>query len=286
MKKNLRASVIRDLAMALIMLWAFAQALIMTFADADSRVAYLVMILAMDAVTLLAISGRVSVGTVLSGTLTCLWLAVKLYNYYAVGELIHPLDYAFIVLPLLGALAAGVFNKGVQSMDTENTLLHRQVEELVLVDEVTGLYNQRALYRDLRIMVHYCDRNHLPISLMLVQMRYGTELEGILSRRQYLELRQRLAELAQNNIRVEDRAYCIDEQGTIALLLTTSEQDSGIVRGRLQDALKKTKSFQGILDEGVQLDMRFACKQYEEERYGNDMVAFKRAVESELVYDV
>lgn len=205
------------------MLWAFAQALIMTFADAESRVAYLVMILAMDAVTLLAFSGRVSVGTVLSGTLTCLWLAVKLYNYYAVGELIHPLDYAFIVLPLLGALAAGVFNKGVQSMDTENTLLHRQVEELVLVDEVTGLYNQRALYRDLRIMVHYCDRNHLPISLMLVQMRYGTELEGILSRRQYLELRQRLAELAQNNIRVEDRAYCIDEQGTIALLLTTSE---------------------------------------------------------------
>ena len=165
-------------------------------------------------------------------------------------------------------------------------MLRRQVEELVLVDELTGLYNQRALYRDLRLMAGYAARNNLPISLMLVQMRYESELRGILPKRRYVELRQKMADTVRMTVRVEDRTYCIDEKGTLAVLLTTTEKDSVFVRNRLTAALRKDGAFDGILEPGVKLDLRFACKQYSAETFKGDMMGFKRSVESELVYDV
>ena len=45
-------------------------------------------------------------------------------------------------------------------------------------------------------------------------------------------------------------------------------------------------AFDGILEPGVKLDLRFACKQYSAETFKGDMMGFKRSVESELVYDV
>lgn len=284
-KKNLRASYLRDVAILLLLLWAFAQACIMTFAPAANRVVYLIMLLCMDAAIMIGFLGRSSLCWVLNGTLTCVWVCYKLYDYYFSGTLLAMTDYVLIPVPLLGALAATLFQRGMKGMDTENALLRRQVEELVLVDELTGLYNQRALYRDMRLMAGYAQRNNLPISLMLVQMRYETELRGILPKRQYIELRQKMADIVRMSVRVEDRTYCIDDKGTIALLLTTTEKDSVFVRNRLLAALQKDDAFVDILEPGTKLDLRFACKQYTADHKG-DMIGFKRSVESELVYDV
>lgn len=44
-------------------------------------------------------------------------------------------------------------------------------------------------------------------------------------------------------------------------------------------------AFDGILERGTHMDLRFACKEYDE-HFGKDMMAFKKAVESELAYDV
>ena len=86
----------------------------------------------------------------------------------------------------------------------------------MLVDDVTELYNLRAMYRDAQMMTGYCVRNHLPISLMIIQMRYESELRGMLSHSRYIQLRKRLAELVMDSVRVEDKVYCIDEHGTMA----------------------------------------------------------------------
>lgn len=284
--KNMRAAFLRDLGVVVLLLWAFAQALVMTLADPSARLTYLLLIIIMDAIVLSGFTGRIALCTVLSSTLTCVWVSYKLYCYYANGEMILSLDYVLAPLPLVGALACSLFRQGLHGIDSENTMLRRQVEDLVLVDDVTGLYNLRALYRDLRSQVHYSARNNLPVSLMLVQPRYEAELRGMLPKRQYLELRQIMANIVSDGVRVEDKAYCIDDVGTLGIILTTTEGDSQFVRNRLKDALQKPNAFEGILERGTKLDVRFACKQYDRERYGEDMMAFKNAVESELVYDV
>ena len=135
------------------------------------------------------------------------------------------------------------------------------------------------------MMTGYCVRNHLPISLMIIQMRYESELRGMLSHSRYIQLRKRLAELVMDSVRVEDKVYCIDEHGTMAILLTSNEANSAYVRSRIIAAVTKEDAFDGILERGTHMDLRFACKEYDE-HFGTDMMAFKKAVESELAYDV
>lgn len=277
------ALVARDAAIILLLIWAFMQALLMIWAPADTQTTYLLLLFLMDIAVLCGFMDRVNTGTALAATITCGWVAYKLYSFYAVGETVYLTDYFVTVLPLLGSGAAALFSRSMRHVNAENKLLRRQVDEQVLVDDVTELYNLRAMYRDAQMMTGYCVRNHLPISLMIIQMRYESELRGMLSHSRYIQLRKRLAELVMDSVRVEDKVYCIDEHGTI--LLTSNEANSAYVRSRIIAAVTKEDAFDGILERGTHMDLRFACKEYDE-HFGKDMMAFKKAVESELAYDV
>ncbi len=284
--KEMRSALLRDIGMAILLLWAFFQALMMMWVSVENRLTYVVMLILMDAVILAGFSGRISICAVFASTLTCTWVSYKLYGFYVNGSLIELTDYLMIPLPLLGAGACALFQKGLRGIDSENTMLRRQVEELVMVDDVTGLYNQRALFHDLRGIISYAARNGLPISLMIVQPRYESELRSMLSTRQYLEMRQLMSQIVANAIRVEDKVYSIDEKCTLAIVLTTDEPGAELVRNRLKDTIQSKDAFPGILSGGTKMDVRFACKEYDKERFGENMIAYKAAVESELVYDV
>lgn len=263
------ALVARDAAIILLLIWAFMQALLMIWAPADTQTTYLLLLFLMDIAVLCGFMDRVNTGTALAATITCGWVAYKLYSFYAVGETVYLTDYFVTVLPLLGSGAAALFSRSMRHVNAENKLLRRQVDEQVLVDDVTELYNLRAMYRDAQMMTGYCVRNHLPISLMIIQMRYESELRGMLSHSRYIQLRKRLAELVMDSVRVEDKVYCIDEHGTMAILLTSNEANSAYVRSRIIAAVTKEDAFDGILERGTHMDLRFACKEYDE-HFGKD----------------
>lgn len=281
-----QAQLQRDIAMLLLLLWAMAQALIMAFASPDMRATYLVVLFVMDVAVLIGYFGRPTVSLALCGTITIVWVTYKLYGVYVHGDVLFLLDYVLTPMPLLGACGAQLYHSGMQGLNTENEMLRQQVEELVLVDNVTGMYNLRALYRDLQIMVHYCERNNLPISVMEVQLRYESELRGMLPANSFIDLRKRISEVIRDSVRVEDRVYSVDDKGSVIILLTTNERDSSIVRSRILNALATTSRFNGILEAGTKVDVRVACKQYNKETYGSDMIRYRKAVEAELVYDV
>lgn len=276
----------RDLAMLILILWAMGQALIMTFASPEMRQTYLVVLFAMDVAVLVGYFGRPEACLALCSTVTCVWVTYKLYGVYMNGHVLYLLDYFLSPMPLLGAVGAKMYCLGIQGISNENAMLRQQVEELVLVDNVTGMYNLRALYRDMQVMVHYCDRNQLPLSLMEIQLRYESELRGMLPANSFTELRKQMCEVIHDSIRVEDRVYSVDDKGSVMVLLTTTERDSSVVRSRILNALSTTDKFNQILEAGTKLDVRISCKQYDKDVYGKDMIRFRKAVEAELVYDV
>lgn len=279
------ASLSRDLSILLLLLWTFAQAVLLALSAKENVTTYLVLFFCSDAAVLVSYLGRRNSGLALGGMITCVWVAWKLYAFYMKGATFYVMDYVLIPMPLVGVLAATLYEASVRKLNQENALLRRQVEEQVLIDDTTGLYNLRALYRDMQIMVHYCQRNNLPLTLFITQMRYEGEFRRMLPAAKYSELRRRLAELVQNNVRAEDRVYCIDEHGTIAVLLTTTEEGSNVAKARIYGVLEKV-DMSGVLERGTRLDMRSAAKQYDKDVYGTDMIRFKKAVEGELMYDV
>lgn len=87
------ALVARDAAIILLLIWAFMQALLMIWAPADTQTTYLLLLFLMDIAVLCGFMDRVNTGTALAATITCGWVAYKLYSFYAVGETVYLTDY-------------------------------------------------------------------------------------------------------------------------------------------------------------------------------------------------
>ena len=77
------ALVARDAAIILLLIWAFMQALLMIWAPADTQTTYLLLLFLMDIAVLCGFMDRVNTGTALAATITCGWVAYKLYSFYA-----------------------------------------------------------------------------------------------------------------------------------------------------------------------------------------------------------
>ncbi len=179
-----------------------------------------------------------------------------------------------------------LFVYGNKQTELENDVLREQVEELVLINPLTGLYNLRSLYIDMKKQIAYAERNQISLSLMIIKLRYEPELRNVLSRRSYEAVLQKTADIVVDAVRLEDRTYSIDNQGSVGVILTCDQAGSEFVKKRIKARIENPESFQGIVNSAIRVEVRIACLQYQEENHGSDLVDFKQKVESELQYDV
>ena len=155
-----------------------------------------------------------------------------------------------------------------------------------MVNPLTKLYNLRSLYHDLYIQVSYAERNKLPLSLMVIVLKYESELKSILSRQNYERVIQRLAQIVSDTVRVEDKTYSTDHKGSLAIIMTCDKEGSEIAMGRLRSRISERDAFSDIADHAIKIEVKMASMEYSKEEFGDDMMQFKQRVENELQYDV
>lgn len=227
-----------------------------------------------------------SLGIVAAGFSILGYTAYKLYHFYAFAVKIEPLCYTWVVFPILSVASMLLFVYGNRQTELENDVLKEQVEELVMINSLTGLYNLRSLYNDLRKQIAYAERNEMTVCLMIVKLRYEQELRKIMSRSHYEAMLQKMANLVVDAVRVEDRTYSLDHHGTVGIILTCDMAGSEFARRRIKHKMEDKEAFKDIADTGIMIEVRIACLEYDKELFGNDMITFKQKVENELQYDV
>lgn len=285
-KKRKTGYLLQDIGLTLLLFCVGAMAVTVGNAGADLFIEFVMMLLVSFLAILLAGFKLNSLSLVASGFAVLGYTAYKLYFSYAYGTDIASLCFVWIVFPIVSVGAMQLFVYGNRQTELENDVLKEQVEELVMVNSLTGLYNLRSLYNDLQKQAAYAERNHMMISLMIIQLRYEAELRKILSRSHYEALLQKMAQVAVDTFRVEDRIYSLDNHGTIGVILTCDAEGSEFAKKRIKAKIEEKNTFTGITDDAIRIDVRVAYMQYKKETYGSDMVAFKQKVENELQYDV
>jgi GGDEF domain-containing protein len=223
---------------------------------------------------------------VLSGLEVLIYTAYRLYLFLAYETEIPLISFVWIFLPILSVAAMYLFVSGNRKLELENDILREQVEELVMVNPLTKLYNLRSLYHDLYIQVSYAERNKLPLSLMVIVLKYESELKSILSRQNYERVIQRLAQIVSDTVRVEDKTYSTDHKGSLAIIMTCDKEGSEIAMGRLRSRISERDAFSDIADHAIKIEVKMASMEYSKEEFGDDMMQFKQRVENELQYDV
>jgi GGDEF domain-containing protein len=284
-ERILEGNTIRDIAVLLFLMTVMAVALMVVLSPAEKLLTYMALMGIAFIAAVFGFFGRTSLCLLLAGTQVSAWTAFKLYNAYTLGEVFILQDFLWLPAPFMLAGAVVLFQYGSSMLERENTLLRSQVEDLVMVDSLTKLNNVRSLYREIPIMARQCARHGQDLSLMIVALRYEVEMRHLLSARRFNELKQRLANIVQGELRLEDKLYAIDEAGSLALLLVTNDAGCEIVKNRIRTAVEDASAFSGIVDDNILVSVRFAHRMCTDTA-GRQPIEFKTSVESELIYDV
>lgn len=285
-KKRKTGYLLQDIGLVLVLLCIGIMAFTVGYAGKELLLEFTIMMMATFLGVLLAGFKLTSLAIVTAGFSILGYSSYKLYFFFAYTKAIRGLCYIWVMLPLIVVGAMLLFLYGNRQTEIENDVLKEQIEELVMINSLTGLYNLRSLYNDLPKQISYAKRNQMPISLMMVKIRYEQELRNILSRSHYEALIQKMAELVVDAVRVEDRTYSLDNHGTIGIVITCDAVGSEYAKNRIRSRIEDKEAFRGITDSAIQVKIKIAYLEYDSEIYGNDMMTYKQKVESELQYDV
>lgn len=284
-RRKRRTALTQNVGLAAFLFGMIAAALTVSQAADGSRTAYLVMFLAACGSVLLA-AYRFHYVAVVTGALQT--LAYAAYVLYAAigGRAIAATDYLWLFLPMLCVAAMSLFMTNTRRVEQVSDLLEGQLQRMELIDPVTGLSNLRSMYTELERRLAYARRNDVEVSLIIFQLRYYRELKSILTAAQLAELKRRMGRMVEETLRLEDRVYAIDDEGSLGVVCIGCGEDGAIiVRDRLKALLTRRESFEGIGDRLLRVDVRAGICTYRQEEIGNVM-AFKQKAENELQYDV
>ncbi len=280
-----RVALLQDIGMLLFLIALFIGTLITAVSPEELVLQNLLMLVALFLVVVLVMFRAQYAAVVVTAFAILAFAAYKLYSYFSAHTAIESTAYVwgFLLIAMLGGLS--LFIREFSATELANSVLHTQIEELTVIDPLTGLDNLRSMYSDLARTMALCRRNGTDMGLMLVKLRYANELRGILSRKGYELLRGRVASIAQDTVRLEDRVYSIDKDGSLGIIYFCDSSGAAVVKRRLLEAYSQKESFSDITDKPIRVEMRIAYLEYENEMETN-AIHFRTKVESELQYDV
>ena len=284
--REMESRTMQDTGMCILLGALLVSAIVLANSGEEFYIENLIMLLGIFISVLFASFRLVSVAIVLTGIQTVSFIAYKVYMFLVVDGQIALLSYFWIVLPAIAVFGIVLFITGLKRLQLENEVLQRQVEELVMIDPLTGFYNLRSMFMDIQTQISYAERNNNMISLMILKPRYQKELKSVLKKLQYEEVLTRLAKYVYDTVRLEDRVYSIDGEGSLGVVLTCDKKGAQVVEARLRNKISEPLAFAGIATSPIRVEVKIGCLEYKKEEYQRDARLFKKKVEEEVEYDI
>lgn len=226
-----------------------------------------------------------SFSVIVASIQTMSYMGYKAYSMFVLNNEINYASYFFIVVPGLAVAGMLLFVKGVNRLQRDNNILSNQVEELIMINPLTGLYNLRSMYMDIQTQISYAERTNKNICLMILRPRYKKELKEVLSKSQFEEAVVKLSKYVYDTVRLEDRVYSLDNDGTLGVLLTCNRNGAKLVEKRLREKIDNPEAFTDIAERPLRMEIQLGCLEYKQD-YNRDAILFKSRVEEEVAYDL
>ncbi|MCH4193595.1 MAG: GGDEF domain-containing protein [Butyrivibrio sp.] len=280
-----RVQLLQDFGMLLFLMSVFTGTMIVVVSDESLRMQNLIMLVGVFLIAVLTVFRVQYTAVVVTAFQILFFAAYKLYQYYSQDQAIETAAYLWLAV-VLGELAGmALFLHEFNTTEQINSVLRQQVEDLTVEDPMTGLENLRSMYANLSRTMALSARNNTEMGLMLIKLRYAQELKKIMSARNYDRLRKKMADIVQDTLRLEDRVYTVDQDGSLGIIFFCNKEGAGVIKKRLLDVLEDKNAFSGILDKPVKVEVRIGYLQYEKEMETN-AILFREKTESEMQYDV
>ncbi len=225
-------------------------------------------------------------GLVIDVILLFAYLSVTIYTSLTKGFTVETYVYFWCAMLPLTTIAAGIFQKRVNGLEDETMRQQVQLEELVTVDELTGLKNQKAFLMDAEVYIHIAARYKYELICMVAGFKYMREIKTFVGMKNMDIFCQKVTEAMVQKLRKEDQVYMIDRENNIwGLLLINNNPDSaGMIIDRMKEKIREIDPTRIAKMQNLEVDMRFGAARYSSEM-GSPIELLSKA-RKEMEYDV
>ena len=254
---------------------AFAiSSIVMAYCDTGLYKENFTMIAVTFTVAILAAFRVINAAMILAAIQTIIFIGVMVSKSVS-DSLDNKICFGWILVPGLVVLGYSFINKAKVELERSHEVMNEQINELIMTDPVTGLYNLRSMYMDIQTQISYAERNNKQICLMILKPKYIDELKKVLKKKQFEDVVKRLSRVVCDTVRLEDRVYSIDSEGGFGVILTCDLAGSRLVQERLREKFSDRNLFSGVVENReIRVDMQLGCVQYEESLH-RDAIKFK-----------
>ena len=288
MEKNVSVSrkiLLQDLGILLFIISVAAAALITALGGRDMLYQNVAMMLAVLLSSVLLVMRAKVAGAVTAGLTILVFAAYKLYMRFSYAAAIEwtAFLWPFIVLGALGGMT--LFISLFSVIEGVNGVLNKRLDELTVMDPLTGLENMRSMVMSLKRYMALSRRNGTEMGLMMVRLRYADEIKKVLTRAQFGDLRHNIAITVQNALRLEDRVFSIDENGSLGIIYFSKEAGVTVVKSRVLSAVANKNMLPDLNEQALTVELSAVYKQYDTS-YGDDAMRYISDLEKEFAYEV
>lgn len=188
-----------------------------------------------------------------------------------------------IAIPITAILFSKVGGY-IDILENTNTKLQKEYENLVTIDETTGLSNIKGFYMNLDREISKVKRHETTLSLMMIKVEFYDEVKALIGKIKMNELLKEVSKKITTFTRREDIS-CKLGQDTLAILMTDTDiEGAKVVKSRIKDALQEINLNKDNANRNINLDVKIGVLQYDKKI--ESAFEFKKMTEKELEYDV
>ncbi|RIX47287.1 GGDEF domain-containing protein [Paenibacillus nanensis] len=209
-----------------------------------------------------------------------------LYQAIVIGQTVGPDTYFWLLMTPLYTVAVWLLTLGMRQLQTENSSLKESNARLATMDRSTNLRNALLFQKDATVYMALSTRYGIPLTLLVMQVRYWNEVRRMISGEQMSEALFELSQMSEKSIRSNDTIYMLDnENATWGLLLFTDKEGATIVMDRLRSSARQLGGGERAGGYQVKLELRIGASQYGAESVKSPLDWIEKA-RKQLEYDV
>lgn len=284
MKRN-QSSLLSDIAFLLLFVLCFIS-IVFTAGDPNRYIQNIVFLNVAFLIAILTYFTTLTTGLVLNILFIFGYGTFTLYQAVVEGTLVESHTYFWLIMTPLFTFIIWLMTLANRQLQGENEQLKKTNASLATMDEHTNLKNSRSFQKDATVFMALSNRYQIPLTLLVMNVRYWDELKRMVSKEQITEMIYDISKLSENSIRMNDSLYMLDtEKPTWGLLLFTNREGANVVIERLKEKVTAFNTVEFADKYKIELQLVIGAFEYNPETIPTP-VEFIVQARKQLEYDV
>ncbi len=284
MKRN-QSSLLSDGGFLLLFVICFITILFMT-GDPDRYIQNIILLNVAFLIAIVTYFTTVTTGLIMNILFIFGYGTFTLYQTVVAGDVIGTQNYFWLVMTPAFTFVTWMLTLAQKQLQTKNDLLEKTNASLATMDENTNLKNSRSFQKDATVFMALSVRYKIPLTLMVVNVKYWDELKRMISEEKMTEAMYDLSKLNETSIRTNDSLYMLsNENPTWGMLLFTDRMGANLVIDRLMQNVVEFNQVEFADKYKIELNLRMGAMEYDPEKIATPLDFIVQA-RKQLEYDV